>query len=96
MRCRGDSEVKQIIDRVAQVLFAAEIAFRRLDRGVAQQELYLLQLATAAMAEFRTGPAQVVRGNMLQPHPLTAGLHDVPHDILGWLACVPRSAMARS
>jgi hypothetical protein len=35
-------EVKKIIDRVSEILFAAEIAFRRLNRCVPQQELNLL------------------------------------------------------
>ena len=35
-------EVKKIIDRVSEILFAAEIAFCRLNRCVAQQELNLL------------------------------------------------------
>ena len=36
------SEVKKIVDRVSEILFAAEIAFRRLNGCVAQQELNLL------------------------------------------------------
>ena len=40
-------EVKKIVDRVSEILFAAEIAFRRLNGCVAQQELNLLQLTTA-------------------------------------------------
>jgi hypothetical protein len=35
-------EVKEIVDRVSEILFAAEIAFRRLNGCVAQQELNLL------------------------------------------------------
>jgi hypothetical protein len=94
MRFGVGSEVKQIVDRMTQILFAAEIAFRRLDRGVAQQELYLLQLTTAAVAEFRTGAAQVVRGNMLQSRYLTAGLHHVPDHVLrdAFAPHFPRSA----
>ena len=44
------SEIKQIVDGMPQILFAAEIAFRRLHGRMAQQELDLLQLATAAVA----------------------------------------------
>lgn len=51
------SEVKKIVDRMAEILFAAEIAFRRLDGGMSQQELNLLKFATAAVASF----AQVLR-----------------------------------
>ena len=35
-------EVKKIVDRVSEILFAAEIAFCRLNGCVAQQELDLL------------------------------------------------------
>jgi hypothetical protein len=35
-------EVKKIVDRVSEILLAAEIAFCRLNRRVAQQELNLL------------------------------------------------------
>jgi hypothetical protein len=76
------SEVKKIIYRMSQILFAAEIAFRRLDRGMPQQELNLLQLATARVAQLRTGSPQVVGRNMLQSRSLAAGLDYVPHDIL--------------
>ncbi len=37
MRFGVGSQVKQIVDRMAQILFAAEIAFRRLHRCMAQQ-----------------------------------------------------------
>src|SRR5205814_10313025 len=60
----------------------AEIAFRRLDPCMPQQELNLLQFATAAVAQLRTGSTQVMRCNMLQARSLAAGLDDVPHDIL--------------
>jgi hypothetical protein len=40
-------EFKKIVDRVSEILFAAEVAFRRLNRGVAQQELNLLQFTAA-------------------------------------------------
>ena len=35
-------EINKIVDRVSEILFAAEIAFCRLNRCVAQQELNLL------------------------------------------------------
>ena len=47
-----------------------------------QQELNLLKLATAAVAQLRTGSPQVMRCNMLQARSLAAGLDYVPHDIL--------------
>ena len=76
------SEVKKIVHRMSEILFAAEIAFRRLDRCMPQQELNLLQLATAAVAQLRAGSPQVMRRNMLQARSLAATLDYVPHDIL--------------
>jgi hypothetical protein len=78
----GRSEVKKIVDRMSEILFAAEIAFGRLDGCMPQQELNLLQLATAAVAQLRTGSPQVMRCNMLQSRSLAASLDYVPHNIL--------------
>jgi hypothetical protein len=47
-----------------------------------EQELNLLQFATAVVAQLRAGSPQVVRGNMLQARSLAAGLDYVPHNIL--------------
>jgi hypothetical protein len=84
-RCRRlqiPSEIKKIVHRMSQILFAAEIAFRRLHRCMPQQELNLLQLATAGVAQLGTGSAQVMRSDMLQARSLAAGLDHVPHNIL--------------
>ena len=43
-------EVKKIVDRVSEILFAAEIVFRRLHGRMPQQELNLFQLATARVS----------------------------------------------
>ena len=67
---------------MSEILFAAQIAFRGLDGGMPQQELNLLQLATAAVAQLRAGSPQIMRCNMVQPRSLAAGLDYVPHDIL--------------
>jgi hypothetical protein len=40
---------------MSEILFATEIAFRCLDGCMPQQELNLLQLATVAVAQLRTG-----------------------------------------
>ena len=68
---------------MSEILFAAEIAFRRLHGCMPQQELNLLQLATARVAQFRAGSPQVMRCNMVQARSLAAGLDHVPHNILG-------------
>src|SRR5580765_539950 len=65
-----------------EVLLAAEIALRRLNRGVAQQELNLLDLAAAGVAQLRARSTQVVRRDVLQPCLLGAALDNVPDDIL--------------
>ena len=82
MRLPVRSEVKKIVHRMSEILFAAEIAFRRLDGCMPQQELNLLQLATARVAQLRAGSPQVMRCNMLQARSLAASLDYVPHDIL--------------
>jgi len=82
MRPAVRSEVEKIVHRMAEILFAAQIAFGRLHRCMPQQELNLLQLATARVAELRTGSPQVMRRNMLQARSLAATLDYVPHHIL--------------
>ena len=49
------SEVKKVVHWMSEILFAAEIAFRCLDGCMPQQELNLLQFATARVAQLRTG-----------------------------------------
>jgi hypothetical protein len=49
------SELKKVVHWMSEILFAAEIAFRCLDGCMPQQELNLLQLATATVAQFRAG-----------------------------------------
>jgi len=76
------SEVEKVVYRMPEILFAAEIAFRGLDRGMPQQELNLLQLATIRVAQLRASSPQVMRCDMLQARSLAASLDYVPHDIL--------------
>src|SRR5713226_8665818 len=67
---------------MSEILFAAEIAFRCLDGCMPQQELNLLQLATARVAQLRAGSPQIMWCNMLQARSLAAALDYVPHNIL--------------
>ncbi len=76
------SKFKKIVYGMSEILFAAEIAFCRLNRGMPQQELDLLQLATVRVAELRTGPTQIMRCNMLQTSSLATTFDYIPHDIL--------------
>jgi hypothetical protein len=62
---RVHPEIEKIIHWMPEILLAAEIAFRGLDRCVTEQELNLLKLTTAVVAQLRTSPPQVVRGNAL-------------------------------
>jgi len=79
--CSSVLRSKKVVHWMPEILFAAEIAFRRLDRCMPQQELNLLQLAAIAVAQLRTGSPQVVRCNMLQTRSLAAGLDYVPHNM---------------
>ena len=76
------SEVKEIIHRMSEILFAPEITFRGLNRCMPQQELNLLKLTTAVVAQLRAGPSQVVRCNVLQACFLAAGSDHVPDNVL--------------
>jgi hypothetical protein len=76
------SEVDKIVHWVSKILFAAEITLRSLDRCVPQQELNLLKLTTAVVAQLRAGPPQVMRRNVLQASFLAAGSDHVPNDVL--------------
>jgi hypothetical protein len=82
VRLPAPSEVKKIVHRMSEILFAAEIAFRRLHGYMTQQELNLLKLSAVRVAQLRTGSPQIMRGNMLQARSLAAGLDYVPHHIL--------------
>jgi hypothetical protein len=73
------SELKKVVHWMSEILLAAEIAFRCLDGCMPQQELNLLQLATATVAQFRAGSPQVMRRNMLQARSLAATLDYLPH-----------------
>ena len=79
---RVRSEVEKIVHRMSEILFAAKVAFRGLDRCMPQQELNLLQLTTAVVKQFRTGSTQVVRGNVLQSGFPAAGSDYVPDNVL--------------
>ena len=61
---RVHSEVEKIVYRMPEILFTAEIAFRGLDRCMPQQKLNLLKLPAAVVTQLRTGPPQVVRGDV--------------------------------
>lgn len=59
------SEVEKIIHWMPEILFAAEIMFCGLNRCMPEQELNLLQLTTAIVAQLRAGSPQVMRCDVL-------------------------------
>jgi len=59
------SEVEKIVHWMPEILFAAEIVFRRLNGNMPQQELDLLQLSTIVVAQLRTGSTQIMRCDVL-------------------------------
>ena len=79
---RVHSEIEKIIHWMAEILLAAEITFRGLDRCVTEQELNLLNLATAVVAQLGTSSTQVVWCNVIQTCFATAIPDHTPHDIL--------------
>jgi hypothetical protein len=51
---------KLVVHSVTEFLFAAQVAFRRLYRNVAQEKLDLFQFATCKMAQTCASAAQIV------------------------------------
>src|SRR5260370_24293652 len=49
---------------------------------MSQEELDLFQLSTIHMTEFCASPAEIMRSNMIQSHPLRTPPNDVPNDVL--------------
>jgi len=62
----SDSKIEKIIHWGTEILFAAEIVFHGLDGCMSEQELNLLQLATAVVTQFRAVATEVMRGNVVQ------------------------------
>ena len=56
-----------VVYRDLDLLLGAEVAFRGLDRGVAEQELDLFDISAILAAEFRASTAEVVRPEALDP-----------------------------
>src|ERR1017187_9242668 len=50
---------------------------------MSEEELDLFQFSAIHGAEFRAGPAQIMRSKVIQFHPLCAPSNDVPDDVLG-------------
>ena len=75
---RGRFEADLVVDRISESLLAAQVAFRRLNAHVAQQELNLLRLPASLMTEAGASASQIVRGNISQAAFRTSRLHYAP------------------
>ena len=57
-------EIEKVVYWMSKILFTAEIVLCGLHRSMAQKELNLFQFTTAIMAQLRTGPPQIMWGNV--------------------------------
>jgi hypothetical protein len=67
---------------MSEILFAAEVALRRLHGCMPEQELNLLQLSSTVMTQFRARAPQIMGCNMFQASSLAAGSDYVPDNVL--------------
>src|SRR5258708_1312506 len=75
-------EGQAIVHSSAEILFASDIAFGGLDGCVSQKKLDLLQFSTGGVAQARTRPTQIMRGERLDADPICAGFDNVPNHVL--------------
>ncbi len=59
-----NADLDAIVDGLHQILFRPQIPFGRLNTGMPQQQLNLLEIAAGFAAELRAGAAQIVRGEL--------------------------------
>ena len=67
-RPRRPSQPKKIVHGDCNLLLRPKISLRGLNRGVAEQELDLLQVPAVLAAELGAGAAQVVGAEVLDPN----------------------------
>src|SRR5438876_10277056 len=68
---------------MTEMLLAAKVAFRRLNRGVTAQELNMLQLTATSVTQLCAGSSQIVWGDMVQARFFAAIPYHAPHHVLG-------------
>jgi hypothetical protein len=73
--------LEPVVHRVTQILLAAQIALRGLDRDMAEPELNLFQFAAALRAQLGAGSAKVMRGHVLWPYAVAISMHHVPDNV---------------
>jgi hypothetical protein len=76
------SERDSVIHWLTQVLFAADISFRRQNGCVAEQKLDLFELTSRCVAPPRTAATKIVRSKLFNPSALRALLHYIPNHVL--------------
>src|ERR1035437_2973918 len=68
-----------IVDRVRNVLLAAEVSFRGLDRGVPEQKLYLFEIPSRPPAQFRARATEIMGRQALDACTVRVMQHDFPN-----------------
>jgi hypothetical protein len=71
-----------IVHGIPELLLASEIALRRLDGNVAEQELDLVQFAARQVAQTRTGSSQIVRRQFIAMPARAAAARTTSHSTL--------------
>jgi hypothetical protein len=67
-----------VVDRISESLLAAQVSLRCLNAHMTEQELNLLKLPTRFMTQARTGPAQIVRSNIVDATFRRGPFHNAP------------------
>jgi hypothetical protein len=74
-------DAQSVVHGNPELLFASEVALRRLNRDVTEQELDLVQFAACELAETGTRASQVVRRQLVDAGTSRSGAHYVPQDL---------------
>jgi hypothetical protein len=77
------SEHQRVVDCILQILFGPQVAFRRQDRLMPEQQLNLLQFRALRPTEIRRCPPQIMRRQFAAPDLRCALTHELPHRALG-------------
>src|SRR5947209_2971407 len=78
---RGRFNAQSIVHCSPELLLASEVALRRLDKDVAEQELDLIQFTAGEVAQTSAGTTQVVRGKVVDPRACRGGSDDIPEHL---------------
>src|ERR1017187_4330449 len=79
----GYSQLDSVVRRVNQVLLGAQVPLRRLDRGVAQKQLDLVQLTAGGPAELRGRATTMVRRDPWNTCGCRVRAEHLPYHLLG-------------